>query len=410
MTPAEKSKLAAIGAAIQEMLTDGSQTPVTTPTVAPDAQARSRSATPDALIHTLSPITVPAKGESYVDPVFGTSIKRITDAANTASWPSGKTLPWIEPEYSTVCPFSLDCSFLILVHLDHFGLYKGDGTFIGDTAIAASAEPRWSRTNPSLLYFHVGNTLKSYDAATNETKAVRIFSEYLAIDGKGESDISASSNTLVFCGDDREVFVYSIGTDSKGKTLDVTGRGVESLYLTADDQVLISWETGAMDLYSAGVALVRNLTPYNSHKHMGRDIDGSPILVFCNSNDPKPIAPNAIVKINLTTGAVTLLLSLDWSLALHVSEINNGFVSIESYHNAASPGAPWVEFTDELLLVKLDGTQVRRIAHHRSKVIDYTSQPKGYAKWDAAAKVWRWVFASNQGGAVCDTYLATVPQ
>ena len=46
----------------------------------------------------------PAAGGSYLDPVFGTSISRISDAVNTIRADTGGLLPWVEAEYSTKSP------------------------------------------------------------------------------------------------------------------------------------------------------------------------------------------------------------------------------------------------------------------------------------------------------------------
>src|SRR5688500_14403826 len=54
----------------------------------------------------------PARG-SYVDPVFGTTISRISDAANTVREDTGGSLPGIEVEYSTKSPFNADNSKIL---------------------------------------------------------------------------------------------------------------------------------------------------------------------------------------------------------------------------------------------------------------------------------------------------------
>src|SRR5436309_9632721 len=55
----------------------------------------------------------PSNGGSYTDPVFGTSVKRITNTRTAISADSGGILPWIQQEYSTMSPFNLDNSRLL---------------------------------------------------------------------------------------------------------------------------------------------------------------------------------------------------------------------------------------------------------------------------------------------------------
>src|SRR5262245_52781612 len=50
----------------------------------------------------------PAKGGSYTDPVFGTAVKRISDAMNTTDTGRGGTVKLIAQEYSTMSPFNMD--------------------------------------------------------------------------------------------------------------------------------------------------------------------------------------------------------------------------------------------------------------------------------------------------------------
>ena len=52
--------------------------------------------------------------------------------------------------------------------------------------------------------------------------------------------------------------------------------------------------------------------------------NGDEILLWTNSADPTPICENAIVKIRLSDAHQTCLISLDWSLAVHVSAPDTG--------------------------------------------------------------------------------------
>src|SRR5262249_11833803 len=124
----------------------------------------------------------PAPGASYVDPTFGATIKRITNALATPNADAGGNLKWIVNEYSTMSPFNSDDSKLILVHQSYFGLYDGDGTFLYalPLEISASSEPRWARANNDTLYYHVGNQLKSYKISTGAREVVHTFADYSA--------------------------------------------------------------------------------------------------------------------------------------------------------------------------------------------------------------------------------------
>src|SRR5215468_4720737 len=101
----------------------------------------------------------PAVGGSFTDPVFGSAIKRVSDATKMTRADSGGALPYINPEYSSMSPFNQDNTRLLLVHFSYFGLYDGSGNYLRDLPleINAASEPRWSRKDPNVLYYVRGN-------------------------------------------------------------------------------------------------------------------------------------------------------------------------------------------------------------------------------------------------------------
>ncbi len=122
----------------------------------------------------------PAVGGIYVDPVFGSTVKRISNALGTPNADGGGNLTWITDEYSTVSPFNSDNSRLILVHQSYFALYDGTGFYLRDLPLEvnSSSEPRWSRKDNHTLYYVHGNQLKTYDTSSSTASIVHTFSEY----------------------------------------------------------------------------------------------------------------------------------------------------------------------------------------------------------------------------------------
>jgi hypothetical protein len=189
---------------------------------------------------TFQPLAV---GGSYVDAVFGSTVKRISNALGTPNADGGGSLTWITDEYSTMSPFNSDNSRILLVHQSYFGLYDGSGVYLRDLPleISASREPRWSRNDNRTIYYVHGNQFKTYDISSGAMNVVHTFSEYSAIGGMGESDISFDGDHFVFAGDGRYVFVYRIGTDTKSPAFDTGGRSFDSLYITPNNNVTITW-------------------------------------------------------------------------------------------------------------------------------------------------------------------------
>jgi len=349
----------------------------------------------------------PAAGQSYVDPVFGTSIRRLSDAPHQPNAADDGYLALIGNEYSTMSPFNQDDSRLLLVHQSYFALYDGEGRYQRDLPfeISAASEPRWSRRDPNVFYYMYGNGLKSYDTASGVRAVVRTFGEYSAIKARGESDICFDGDHFVLVGDDRDVFVYELSSDAKGPVLDTTGHPFDSVYIAPDDQVIVAWlQNGGgrymgIELYDRDMRFQRQLAPAGGHMDVGRDGGGQPVLFWMNAADPQAPAncQNALVKIRLADAERTCVLPLSWGLAAHVSAPDAGdwvFVGTYLPYDPQPIPTQWRPFGGELLQVRTDGSEVRRLAHHRSRPFNsYTYTPRAAVSRDGR----RLVFNSNYG-------------
>jgi hypothetical protein len=347
----------------------------------------------------------PARGSGYEDPAFGTTITRISDALNTPNAADTGTVPFIVPEYATVSPFNSDRSRLILVHHSYFGLYDGDGHYLRDLPldITSSSEPRWSRSDPDLFYYLSGNLLKQYDVATGTATLVCTFSDYARVSGGGENDLSEDGTRLVLAGDSRFIFVYNLLTGARGAPLDTAGLGVfNDIFITPDDNVLVGWDavgTGryqGVELYDGEMRFLRQAAPALGHMDVTRDTTGDEVLLIATADDPQGRCGDGVAKIRLADARWTCLVSFDWSVALHISAPDgNGWFVVSTYDAGSSlPPGPWTAYRDEILEIRLDGSEVRRLAHHRSRPLtDYWWQPHASVSRDGS----RLVYGSNAG-------------
>jgi hypothetical protein len=349
----------------------------------------------------------PAVGGSYIDPVFGTAVKRLTDAMTMKrnDLGNGATLVTAETEYSTMTPFNQDNSRLILQHFSYFGLYDGSGNYLRDLPfeINASSEPRWSRKDANILYYHRTSQLKQYNVATGVMSVVHTFSEYTAIKGNGESDISFDGDHFVLQGDGK-VFVYTISTDIKGPAFDTGGRTFDSLYITPNNNVTITWgiagtaRYNGIELFDQNMNFLRQVAHAGGHMDTTRDVNGDEVLIWTNAADATPIpnCANGIVKIRLSDAQQTCLLALGWGRAVHISAPDaSGWALVETYQSSdIMPTSNWPAYTNEFLQVSLDASQVRRIAHHRSRPLNsYVYQPRVTVSRDGS----KLVYSSNYG-------------
>jgi hypothetical protein len=350
--------------------------------------------------------------DSYKDPNFHTTIKRITDAINTHNATDDDNLSWIENEYSTINSFNCDSSEFILIHESYFGLYDISGTFLGNLPmeINSSSEPRWSKTNNALIYYHYGNQFRTYNLLSKMISTLHTFTQFTTVNGTGESDISKDGNHFVFVGDNQNIFVYQLDNDH---IYDIwhTDEPLDSVYITPDNNVLVSWiQSGTTrytgeELFDINMNFLRQIAHSDGHKDITRDINGNEVLIWENSNDPFPIpnCQNGIVRIRLYDGLQTCLLQLDWSLAVHISAPDNNdmvYIDTESPSNP-EPGEYWAKYTNEILCLSLDGKRIAHIAFHRSRPINsYNWQPKVSCNNDGT----KLLFSSNFDLNVIENY------
>jgi hypothetical protein len=332
-----------------------------------------------------------------------------------ASGASSGYLTWITDEYSTMTPFNGDNSNILLVHQSYFGLYDGSGSYLRDLPleINSSSQPRWSRSDNHTIYYIHGNQLKTYDISSGAMSILHTFGEYSAISGMGESDISLDGDHFVFAGDNEFIFVYQISKDTKFTVFDAGNRPFDSLYITPDNNVIVSWDTAGnvrytgQELFDIKMTFLRQVGHADGHKDLTTDANGDEVLIWTNSGDPSPIpnCNNGIVKIRLADASQTCLLQLDWSLAVNVSgPDNSGFVYVDAYAPGnPTPSSGWAAYTNELLQVKLDGSQALRLAHHRSRPYGantYNWQPRMSTSRDGS----RVVYSSDYDLQVIDGY------
>lgn len=358
----------------------------------------------------------PAVGGSYTDPIFGTVITRLTDSQNTINSASddNSVLDFISHEYSTMSAFNVDNSRMLLQHFSYFALYDGLGNYLSDLPfdIGASSEPRWSRDDPAVLYYLNGNQIRHFNIQTNVDSLLREFPEYSVINSRGEADLSFDGNHLVFFGDNKEIFVYTLSTDSKGPVLFIPNPGdANSLYLTPDNNVLVTWDDNGssryngIELYDRNMTFLRQIAMAGGHMDVARDANGDEVLLWANAGESNsvPVCVNGIVKIRLEDADRTCLLSLGWGMGLHISAPQNGDGFYVSTHGP-SPDANWRAYQNEILKMSMDGQELNRLLHSRSKPSDgYYDQPKVSVSRDGS----RLIYASNFGLQASQNYPLT---
>lgn len=371
----------------------------------------------------------PAVGVHYRDTVFGTPIVRLTNGLTQFN-------DAVHHEYATMSPFNSDSSW-ILVQADSNGFFVVDrnGKLVVPPealVLGGSSEPRWSGKEPNVFYYHAENQLLKFDVARRQKSVVRVFAQYQKITfGGGECDISEDGDHLMIVGDDRHAAMYTFSTDSLAKTIDLKTLDKEwvEVYVTANNNIMMRCGTEGigkhkgMALYDKDFNFLRQIAPFGGHSDQGRDLNGDEVVfvgAYRDTTPPPGCENNGIEKIRLSDAKRTCLLPLNWDAELHVSSNSNGknpwvLVSVTdtgkgtAVANADLPRdwqQRWGVRFNEVMMVKADGSERRRLAHHRSRTLNnYWFQPRASISKDGKFAVFDSNFGTNPLKDYTDVFL-----
>ena len=386
----------------------------------------------DRSIYAPLPIPVSKVGESFIDPVFGTTVKRITDCSQIedVSYGDGRKCWSCQVEYASVTPFNSDSTRLLLMHgSSGFAVYDGTGQFLfyptvaGRYEVTPSSEPRWSASDPDFFYYLSGNELKLYDVVQRRAKLVRRFDEYIVrtvdgvngVRGLGEGDINGRFWALMgqYLDGAVEVFVFNLDAGTKSNTLHFLQQSFNNLQTTTNGSVIVAFEQPGKSpaqgeiLYHPDMRSFRPLSRAAGHQDIGKDENGEECLIWVDSADPEgPTCSPAsgIVKVLLKDGSKTCVLPLNWEMAAHVycPQIQ-GKALVSTYSANANPTpAPYL---NEIMIVSTDGKDVQRLCHHRSVPYSGQHQPHATGNRDLTKIVFNSCMARPNDPNYTDVYM-----
>lgn len=354
-------------------------------------------------------------GQSYVDPVFGTVVTRMTDSGPWAKNGNGGEIANSEVAY-----FNADDSlFMISEYVRQEGrtplsgvLYDGrTGRFVKSLG-SGTMRPWWCRWavadryrkgggyvrfEPSRhFYKYEGNELRLYCVDDLSFVVLRKFSEYAAIGpAGGEGDLSLDGRYWLLDGDGRELFLYDLIDDRKCavSAFDVGELGSRGARLGVDyaavsalgEGLLVSWSYPpavrrfcGLELYDRQWGFVRQLHPELVHWVRGIDAFGEDV-VYCSASfgvrefwERRGVKPGDYVSIRLRDGFVRRLIDMP-AWAHHVSsavsiKTNPNYVYVAYAARSADPSSSWQPYWGEILEVPTDGCgKLRRLVHHRTR-------------------------------------------
>lgn len=356
----------------------------------------------------------PAAGATYIDPVFRTTIRRLTANDPTAVDGNGTSdiygkNGWWNAD-STYFITQIDGALMVAVNTTT-GAHKP----LTNPGGATRPDMTCSPVDPDVVYYYTGATLKQQSIASGTVTTVKTFGATLGELG-GSVDIIDDSGRY---------FVVNLGSpsfriwDSQTDTL-FTGAVTDSIAnsgyvgIAPDASYLIVVDSGIQTRHAINT-ISQTLTVSGTVFHTGTGSHGAiplcsdGILYFVRVNNDSN--PAILERIAVATGTVTTFYTFPsdaYATAQpnHLSRVARGalrdwvFCSSDMESVPADsfagtdPVATWGKMQSEIFMINILTGDLRRLAHTRSRQAEvYYYQPRVCASWDGSKVAW----ASNMG-------------
>lgn len=375
----------------------------------------------DAEPKPLNGISPPGYLESYIDPVFGSKVTRITGQPGDPI-PGVAEKRWPEVArhgYSKRPAWNADGSLLALEYCDWLIL---DGSNYRPLFIPERpGECRWHPLEPNLMIFANNDSIGTFDLRAGVAEVIGRFPGYSGLKiGPGEGNLSADGNRIAVAGmrEGRLVgFAFDMKRALKFPDIDFCRAGLtvksdgvpdymDWISISAGGAFVVV--NGNMDApvdngrNGADRTLVFDLNGRQvtemwmeygrpSHYDMTVDEAGDEVAVGVSKSPPDQ---GRVIKRRLRDGKVTILTS-------------GGYASHTSTRNTKRPGWAYVSYQargdrmpyrDEIVAVKLDGSlTVERLAHLHTNKTDYVTEAHGVPSPDGRKALWATNWGSPTG-------------
>jgi len=368
-------------------------------------------------------VTLPAAGDSFVDPTFGTTIIRVTDAAE-AGGPSTHG-------YSYWPVFNSDSTLFFLNKAGTPTLYSLDpesgatselGPLFPSGVSCGWEDAAWSRTDPHLMYCHdlAPKRLYTWDVRAKDASGLTLLHDF---DGElsGPSDrylwqMLADKSDEVFTlhtrddsGTGRTVIVYERSTDTV-HLRDYGGRGLDETHVDhGGDRIVVLlrglWEV--WDFRADTIVTVEQTEEQRgglchqaagTNRYVGGDCWETGFL-------SRPLDdPHNITHLVSTLQADGV--TEDWTHSTHLS-LNQWDERYFVASMATGDDGEWSPWEQEIVAVSIHGDWVVRLAHHHSdwEAGGYYAEPRVSMSYDGRYAA----FTSNFDGLGQDVYLLKMP-
>lgn len=366
----------------------------------------------------------PVPRQPFRDPVFGTCIVRVTDQEHDLA--EGDTSTGLKNEYSRVQSFNADGSLILARGIEGTWYIYNAQILLPLEQIPIDVDPRWSASDPGLIYYASETRLMSYNLQSGEQSCVHNFADdfpgqnLAAVWTRYEGSPSLDSRYWGLMAEDENwltsaYLVYDIQTDQVIATLDVRtwpedARETDSVTISPlgnyflaymdkycqPDQLGSEAAPCGLMVYDRQLQNGRGLLRIIGHSDLALDAQEREVLIY------QDIDTDTISMLDLQSGAITPLWEIDFShtpIGLHISGQGYqlpGWALISTY--GGDPSAhTWMDNQVFAIELKTGGRAVR-LAHTHSLVDenqehDYWAEPQASANPDFT----RLLFTTNWG-------------
>ncbi len=372
----------------------------------------------DTAVKDIPAIRKPAYLESYVDPVFGTKVTRITGNPD-AGVPNVNGI-WAKiarHRYSKSAAWNCDQSLLYLAI--HQG--RPNRLFLGGENYAVrfarhngpGRDMGWHPQRPDIMVYVRDNAIGYWDVRKDTTEVIATFPGYCEFRiGPGEGNLSLDGRLIVVVGKkgkDRIAFAYDMKKKHKYPDIILNDVRVDWVSVSASGRYIVLCgrinsergdQTQVYDLEGSKVTELWEKYGRPSHYDLTVDENGDDIAVGVSKSKPDV---GRVIKRRLRDGKVTVLTSGGYAGHTSTRNVRRPGWAYVTYQGR---GSAWPPYWDEVVAVKLDGSMTaERIAHLHTKRIDYLTEAHAVPSPDGKRVLWASNWESSSGRSI-GTYVA----
>lgn len=364
----------------------------------------------------------PGLGGTYVDPVFGSTIKRLS--ADTGRTNNDDIYAKHQANSNGTLAFHRVSAGVNIINVN-----SGSIVYSSQPQGINGAEMHWDANDPDKYYYFSGSNLVRRNLAAQTNTTIKAFPSSLQSNG-GSLNIQSRTGRYftVRYGGTNKVWDSQLDIIYSGSVTPSDSTGWVSI--TPDGNYLVNAGSG---IYSQ--AIDHTTRTISSTKVMFWSLCGDHgvlisatngknyFITFNCNNDP------SVYRVDITlnqsgrspvqqAAANQKLIQTVWDDAGHFSAVSKGvyadwvFVSPESVidtYNSSTSG--WTAHKQEIIAINVMTLAVRRLAHHRSRSINsnYYNMPRVSTSWDGSVVMWTSNFNTNSPTGYSDMYVIQSP-